>query len=122
MMTPEVERYALSDLIESDGGFRSRVSVERVRADGVELLVDAELRTMLERRGATRIVVAEFGLDAAPPPLVDDKTVAAFPQHSWRRVPGTNHYSILLGEPGAAAVADELLACVGLGVEESADR
>ena len=34
------------------------------------------------------------------------------PQHSWRRIPDTNHYSILLGEPGAAAVADELLACL----------
>jgi len=66
MMTPEVARYALSDLIESDGGFRSRVSEEGVRIDGVELLVDAELRTMLERRTATRIVEI---LDRGVPPV-----------------------------------------------------
>lgn len=113
MMNPEVERYALSDLVECDGGFRSRVSETGVRADGVELLVDTELRTMLERRRRTRIVVAETGLDNGPPPLVDDDVVARLEQHRWRRVPATNHYSILLGEAGAAAVADELVACLG---------
>ena len=113
MMSPEVERYALSDLVECDGGFRSRVSERGVRIDGIELLVDAELSSMLERRQGTHIVVAETGADAAPPPLVDDDTIAAFAQHRWRRVPDTNHYSVLLGEPGAAAVAEELMACFG---------
>jgi hypothetical protein len=68
---------------------------------------------MLERRQGTHIVVAETGADAAPPPLVDDDTIAAFAQHHWHRVPDTNHYSVLLGEPGAAAVAEELMACFG---------
>ena len=111
LMTPEVERYALSDLVECDGGFRSRVDLRGVRIDGGELLADPELRTMLERSKGARIVLAESGLDTGPP-LVDDATVAAWPQHHWRRVPDTNHYSVLLGEPGAAVIADELLACV----------
>ena len=112
LMTPEVERYALSDLIECDGGFRSRVDERGVRIDGTELLVDPELRTMLARSRGARIVLAETGPDTGPP-LVDDATVDALPQHHWRRVPDTNHYSVLLGEPGAAAVAEELLAAVG---------
>jgi hypothetical protein len=28
-----------------------------------------------------------------------------YPQHDWRTVPGTNHYDVLIGEAGAAAVA-----------------
>ena len=113
MMSPEVERYALSDLVECDEGFRSRVNVRAVRTDGVELLVDTELSSMLERRHGVRIVVADTGPDAAPPPLIDDDTIAAFAQHRWRRVPDTNHYSVVLGDPGAAVVAEELLACFG---------
>jgi pimeloyl-ACP methyl ester carboxylesterase len=111
LSSPEIERYVLSDLVECDGGFRSRVSVRGVSIDGRELLADAELNSMLERREGTRIVVADTGPDAAPPPLVDDDTIAALRQHHWRRVPGSNHFSVLLGEPGAAAVAEELLAC-----------
>lgn len=112
LMTPEVERYALSDLIACEGGFRSRVAERGVRIDGAELLVDPDLRAMLGRSRAARIVLAESGPDTGPP-LVDDATVAAWPQHHWRRVPDTNHYSVVLGEPGAAIIAEELLACVG---------
>lgn len=112
LMSPEVERYALSDLVEVDGGFASCVSERGVRIDGVELLVDPELRTMLERREGTRIVLAESGLDTGAP-LVDDATVAALPRHRWQRIPNTNHYSVLLGDPGAAAIADELIDAAG---------
>ena len=120
LMTPEFERYALSDLVEFDGGIRTQISETGVRTDGEELLVDPELRTMLERRQGTRIVVAETGLDAAPPPLVGDDAIAALAQHRWRRIPDTNHYSILFGEAGASAVAEELLACVGSDVTHRA--
>ncbi|HWM20645.1 MAG TPA: hypothetical protein VNO51_13220 [Ilumatobacteraceae bacterium] len=27
-----------------------------------------------------------------------------FPRHNWRTVPGTNHYDVLTGEDGGAAV------------------
>ena len=32
-----------------------------------------------------------------------------FPQHDWRTVDGTNHYTVLIGEQGAAAVARALI-------------
>jgi pimeloyl-ACP methyl ester carboxylesterase len=109
LTSPDVERYVLSDLIECEGGFRSVVSEEAVRLDGAELLADEALRGMLARRSsATTILRAETGVNDAPPPLIDDRTVATSPGHRWRTVAGTNHYSILLGDAGAAAVAEEL--------------
>jgi hypothetical protein len=39
--------------------------------------------------------------------------VDAYPQHDWRLVAGTNHYSILFGEAGAAEVAAALRRAVG---------
>ena len=111
LWTPEVERYVLSDLIECAGGFCSRVDVAAVRQDGAELLVDDELRGLLARRSVqTRIVRAVAGIDGSPPPLISDDQVARLGQHRWRTVPETNHYSVLIGEAGAAAVADELVA------------
>lgn len=113
LLSPEVERYVLSDLVECDGGFRSRVSETAVRSDGTELLVDAELRSLLARRErATRILRADTGLDGALPPLIGADVMAEFDRHHWRKVNGTNHYSILIGEIGAAAVADEIVSAV----------
>ena len=45
---------------------------------------------------------------AVPPPFVDARFVAEYPQHDWRFVPGSNHYSVLFGDPGAAEIADAL--------------
>lgn len=112
-LTPEIERYALSDLTESDGGFRSNVSEEAVRFDGEELLVDEELRTLLDRlaRPAT-IIRAENGIMATPPPLLPTELIDRFPQHDWRTVAGANHYTVLIGDDGAATVAQALLDAV----------
>lgn len=105
-LTPEIERYVLSDLVPCDGGFRSSVNEHAVRFDGEELLTDPELRSLLERRAEPVIVVrAETGLMATPPPLVPPELMDLYPQHDWRSVPGSNHYDVLIGEPGAAAVA-----------------
>jgi hypothetical protein len=45
---------------------------------------------------------------AVPPPFVDERFVTEHPQHDWRFVPGSNHYSVLFGVDGASAVADAL--------------
>jgi hypothetical protein len=45
---------------------------------------------------------------AVPPPFVGERFVTQYPQHDWRFVPGTNHYSVLFGDAGAAQVADAL--------------
>jgi pimeloyl-ACP methyl ester carboxylesterase len=108
-ITPEVERYVLSDLVECDGGFRSCVREEAVRHDGGELLTDDEVRSALDRHDEPiRIVRAELGLMAAPPPLIPLELVERSPQHAWTTVPGSNHYDVLVGDAGAAVVAQQI--------------
>ncbi len=115
IFTPEVERYALSDLVERGDGFRVRVDEQAVRYDGAQLLRDVHVRGLLERCWhRARIVRAETGRNGAPPPLIDEATVEAYPRHLWRTVPGANHFSVLLGEAGAEAVAEEMLAAAGV--------
>jgi pimeloyl-ACP methyl ester carboxylesterase len=106
-LTPEMERYVLSDLVPCDGGFHSNVSEEAVRADGRDMLTDSEVRGLFDRRRDPLTVIrAETGLMAVPPPFVDGRFVAEYPQHDWRFVPGSNHYSVLFGDQGAAEIAD----------------
>lgn len=108
-LTPELERYLLSDLQPCDGGFRSAVSETAVRFDGAELLLDDQVRSLFERRtGPTTIVRAELGVMAEPPPFMSDQLIAEHPQHDWRLVPGSNHYTVLVGEHGATVVANAL--------------
>ena len=108
-LTPEMERYVLSDLVPCQGGFRSNVSEEAVRTDGRDLLTDPEIRGLFERHADRLAVIrAETGIMAVPPPFVDDRFVAEYPQHDWHFVQGTNHYSVLFGEAGAAEVADAI--------------
>lgn len=108
-LTPEVERYVLSDLTPCDGGFRSVVSENAVRFDGGELITDPEMRTLIDRRAQpVTIVRADAGLMGVPPPLVAVEWIDRYPQHDWRTIEGTNHYSVLIGEVGAAAVAQAL--------------
>jgi pimeloyl-ACP methyl ester carboxylesterase len=108
-LTPEIERYVLSDLAPCEGGFRSVVSEEAVRFDGEELLTDVEIRTLLDRQAQpVRFLRAPNGLMGVPPPLLTEEWIDRYPQHDWRTIEGTNHYSILIGEDGAAAVATAL--------------
>jgi pimeloyl-ACP methyl ester carboxylesterase len=108
-LTPEMERYVLSDLAPCQGGFRSNVSEDAVRTDGRELLTDAEVRGLFDRHvGRLAVIRAETGILAVPPPFVDERFVAEYPQHDWRFVPGSNHYSVLFGDAGAAEVADAI--------------
>lgn len=108
-LTPEMERYVLSDLVPCDGGFRSNVSEDAVRTDGRQLLADLEVRGLFERRvDPVTVVRAETGIMAVPPPFVDERFVKEHPQHDWRFVPGSNHYSVLFGDDGASVVADAL--------------
>jgi pimeloyl-ACP methyl ester carboxylesterase len=112
-ITPDIERYVLADLVEVDGNFRSSVSEEAVRFDGAELLADAEIRSALDRRQEPlRIVRAELGVLAAPPPLIPIEYETRYPQHAWSTVAGANHYDVLIGESGASTVADALSAAV----------
>ena len=108
-LTPEMERYVLSDLAPCEGGFRSDVSEDAVRADGGELLTDAEVRGLFDRHAdPLTIIRAETGLMAVPPPFVDERFVAQYPQHDWRFVPGSNHYLGAVRRRRCGGVADAL--------------
>lgn len=108
-LTPEVERYLLSDLESCDGGFRSVVSETAVRFDGGELLLDDEIRSLFERRSEPATIVrAELGVMAEPPPFMSERLIADHPHHDWRTVPGSNHYTVLVGEHGAAVTANAM--------------
>ena len=108
-LTPELERYLLSDLEPCEGGFRSVVSEDAVRFDGAELLLDPEIRSLLGRRAEPATIIrAETGLTGEPPPFVPDDLIHRHRQHDWRAVAGSNHYTVLVGEDGAAAIADAL--------------
>jgi pimeloyl-ACP methyl ester carboxylesterase len=111
-ITPDIERYILADLVETDDGFRSSVSERAVRFDGAELLADDEIRSALDRRQEPlRVVRAELGLLATPPPLIPAEYEGRYPQHAWTTVAGSNHYDVLIGD-GAATVALVLSAAV----------
>ena len=69
-LSPDMERYVLSDLTPCEGGFRSIVSEQAVRADGQELLTDPEVRGLFARRHEPLSVIrAETGIMAVPPPF-----------------------------------------------------
>ncbi len=111
-ITPDIERYVLADLVEVDDGFRSSVSEEAVRFDGAELLADDEIRSAFDRRQEPlRVVRAELGVLATPPPLIPIEYEVRYPQHAWTTVAGSNHYDVLVGV-GASTVADALAAAV----------
>jgi lipase len=102
----DLERNLLADLVEVDGGFRTAVNEDAVRTDGRELFADPEIRSLLSRRTTpTTVIRAPNGLAGTPPPLISDAAVADAGLHHWIDVPGTNHYTVLMGPVGAAAVA-----------------
>lgn len=108
-ITPDLERNLLADLIEVDGGFRTAVNEGAVRHDGGELLLDDEVRTLLDRRQEpTTIVRAEFGMFGTPPPFIPEDLRDRFPQHRWIEGIGLNHYTVMNSHAGAALVADAL--------------
>lgn len=105
----DVERNLLSDLMEVDGGFRPAISTTAVRADGLDVYTNSDVRSLLARRTvSTRILRAPNGRSGGPPPVISEEAVAATPRHRWTTVPDTNHYTLVIGAAGAAAVAQAL--------------
>lgn len=111
----DVDAYVRYDLAEAtDGGLRSRVVADAVRADGRDLLLGHEPigRALEALRCPVHLLRAPRGMFDQPPGLQPDDLVAR-----WRPriadladdvVDDTNHYTILMGPRGAAAVADAL--------------
>lgn len=107
----DVEAYLRYDLRPVEGGYRSRVVEEAVRTDGAEQLVAPEFiaQSLREVRCPIHYIGAPRGLLNQPAPLIPDEVV----RHWQRELPrlradvvvDVNHYTLVIGERGAAEVA-----------------
>lgn len=108
--TPEAEAYALYDAREVDGGARASASVESVLADQTDILDGTALPEALAALGhPATFLHAPRGFVDDPPGLYAPETVAELAREhgdiEFRAVDDVNHYTIVLSERGAAAVA-----------------
>jgi hypothetical protein len=99
----EVDAQIQHDLEGAEPELRSSCVKEAVRVNGRELLADEAVR------GAVRDVACPMVLLWAPRGMLDDPGGLYAEERlggiEHECVPGTNHYSILLGAPGAKRVA-----------------
>lgn len=110
----EVRRYVLHDLVEEADGWRSSCVLDAVRADGADVLADAEThagaRRAVESGLPVELVWAHRGLLDEPQGLYDPGRLAALDLPEGVRTTGVdaNHYGILFDAPGVSAVVDAL--------------
>ena len=112
----DVEAYLRYDLVPVDGGaggqLRSRVAEAAVRADSYEVLRDPTVvRDALVRvRCPVELIRAPRNLANEEAPLIPDPVVEEWrgrlPRLGDRMVPGTNHYTLMLGGRGARLIAE----------------
>ncbi|HLI42111.1 MAG TPA: alpha/beta hydrolase [Streptosporangiaceae bacterium] len=111
----DVEAYVRYDLTGEAGALRSRVAAAAVQEDHRDLLTGKPFGEALGRlRDPTRLLTAPAGLSGVPPPLLPPELVAAWrrraPQLRPKLVPGVNHYTILFGPAGVAAIVQAITA------------
>jgi lipase len=103
---PAIEAYVDYDLTGAAPALRSKVNGDAVRADFVDLHSGAEPLAAYEALPADTVFLrAERGMFNQPDGLYPDPAAIGL---AVTTVPGTNHYTILLGEHGAGAVAAAL--------------
>lgn len=105
--SPAIEAYVDYDLTGAGDQLRSRVSEEAMRSDFADLHTGAAGRAAFAALPAgTPFLRAERGMFDEPTPLYPDPDQLA--GLAVKTIPGTNHYTILFGDAGAAAVVAEL--------------
>jgi pimeloyl-ACP methyl ester carboxylesterase len=111
--TPGVEAYVDHDLVGEGSAFRSSCVADAVRVDGAQMLADPEAHAAVHALPVPGVLLyAERGLLDEPRPAYTEERVAGLeiPAHL---VPDTNHYTILIDDKGAQAVADQIRAMAG---------
>ena len=105
-----VEEYVDYDLIGSEPELHSGVSADAVRGDATDLFATSTLYDAIAALDKPAVLLrAEKGMMNEPTPLFGDELVAQYPQvKDLGLVAGTNHYTILLSDHGAKAVADTI--------------
>jgi hypothetical protein len=113
--TADTEAWLDHDLTGAEPELRSSASLEAVRADGRELLVDRGVRRAFNDLTQPSVLLrAPRGLLNQVPPLLPDELIdplrARWPIRLEMLVDNTNHYSIILSSRGAKVVASHLSA------------
>ncbi len=109
--TPELERYLDYDLVaDGSGALRPATSYATTVDDTVDMNTGAALPDALTRlRHPTRMITAPRGLQDEEPGLYSpsylDRVLPRFPDVRHERLDGFNHYTIVMSDAGAAAVA-----------------
>ncbi|GAA1249790.1 hypothetical protein GCM10009665_45670 [Kitasatospora nipponensis] len=110
-----MQSYIERDLTGSAPQLRSACVREAIEVDGAQVLLDpAAARAVYELPCPGELLWAARGLRDEPQGLYDTRRLAgaevAGPKLTLRHIAGSNHYSILMGEAGATAVAERILA------------
>jgi hypothetical protein len=113
--------YLLHDLVRDGDAWVSSCVPDAVRADGADVLSDAEVHRAVHVAAAAEVPVehlwAARGMLDEDQGLYDESRLAALevpPSVRVTAVPGVNHYTVLLGPAGVQSVADAVgraLAC-----------
>ncbi|MDQ0258354.1 alpha/beta fold hydrolase [Sinomonas atrocyanea] len=125
--TPEFEDYIRYDLDGAAPRLRPATALAALADDNADLYGGESLLGALDRlRVPTLLLRAERGLLGQLPPLypaeVMDRVRQEHPAIDVHDVPGTNHYTIVMTEDGASAVARAVLAGAPLAADASAPR
>ena len=113
----DTEAWLDHDLTGTEPELRSSASLEAVRFDGTELLVDDKVRHAFHDLTQPSVLLrAPRGLLNQVPPLLPDELIdplrATWPIRLEMLVDNTNHYSILLAPRGAKVVASHIHAAL----------
>lgn len=112
--TPELERYIEYDLVPDGDAFRPATSYQTTVDDTIDMNTGTALPEALAGlRHPTRLLTAPRGLLDETPGLYApehlERLLAAHPDIRHERVADRNHYTIVMSERGADAVAPAIL-------------
>lgn len=109
---PLLDAYFAYDLVGDEPDLRPATTFATVEADSLDQNTGVAIATALERMPRpTRLLAAERGLQGEVPPLYPDLPAIerGHPRlRSATRVPGVDHYSIVMSTDGARAVVEEV--------------
>ncbi|WP_179232592.1 alpha/beta fold hydrolase [Streptomyces sp. CS159] len=116
--SPWVDAYIQRDLVGEEPALRSSCRLDAVRVDGTDQLGGAVADAVHRLPRPAELLWAERGLMDEAQGLYDERrlTAAGVDRVLLRttRVPGTNHYTIVVGDEGARLVAERLLTAAGV--------